>query len=321
MPSSNDARHPIGVVSDRTGLTQDVLRVWERRYGVVEPKRSAGGQRLYSDADIERLLLLYRATRGGHGIRNVASLSNAELDEIIRGTEPPAAAPPPPFISAGEPDSLVNQAIAFTNSLDPAGLESVLRRSLARYGLVAFVDSIAAPFLREVGERWHDGMLSVSQEHLATEVLQRILRDPAPLMTGSDGSPTIVIATLDGERHANGALMAAATAGSEGWRVIYLGTDLPVSEIADTAIRTHAQAIGISVVFAERKSRIASELRSLVARIPDDIALIVGGSGAKSASRSTGDTRMIFLETMSGLRAELAQLRSAAGNQGHIEPG
>ncbi|MEO5904952.1 MAG: MerR family transcriptional regulator, partial [Gemmatimonadaceae bacterium] len=157
MPNSNQARHPIGVVSDRTGLTPDVLRVWERRFGVVEPKRSPGGQRIYSDADIELLSLLQRATRGGHGISHVASLSKAKLEEIVRGTAPPAPAAQTLFVPAGEPEFLVGQAIALTDALDPAGLESIFRRNLSSYGLVTFIDSIAAPFLREVGERWHDG--------------------------------------------------------------------------------------------------------------------------------------------------------------------
>src|SRR5512140_1095660 len=114
MPVSTEPRHPIGVVAERTGLTPDVLRVWERRYGVVEPRRSPGGQRIYSDADIERLALLHRATRGGHGISHVASLSTAKLEEIVRDIESSAVAAPTVFIPAGEPDSLVDQAIAFT---------------------------------------------------------------------------------------------------------------------------------------------------------------------------------------------------------------
>src|SRR6476620_11714298 len=124
MAPVTDARHPIGVVSERTGLTADVLRVWERRYGVVEPKRSAGGQRIYSDADIERLSLLHRATRGGHGISPVAPLSKARLEDIVRDVELSATTPPIVFIPAGEPDLLVDQVIAFTEALDPAGLES-----------------------------------------------------------------------------------------------------------------------------------------------------------------------------------------------------
>src|SRR6476659_8315920 len=155
MPVSTEPRHPIGVVAERTGLTPDVLRVWERRYQVVEPKRSPGGQRIYSDADIERLSLLHRATRGGHGISHVAPLSKAKLEDIVRETESSVTGAPAVFIPAGEPDSLVDQAIALTDALDPSGLESLLRRSLSRYGLVTFIDSIAAPFLREVGEQWH----------------------------------------------------------------------------------------------------------------------------------------------------------------------
>lgn len=309
MPASTEPRHPIGVVAERTGLTPDVLRVWERRYGVVEPRRSPGGQRIYSDADIERLSLLHRATRGGHGISRVASLSKPKLQDIVRNIESSAAAPPILFIPAGEPDSLVDQAIAFTEALDPAGLESMLRRSLSRYGLVTFIDSIAAPFLREVGEQWHEGKLNISQEHLATAVLQRIVTEAAPLITGNAGSPTIVIATLDGERHANGALMAAATAGSEGWRVIYLGTDLPVAEIAETATRTHAHAIGISMIYADKKSRIETDLRELATRIPESVTLLVGGSGAKSIKQSGTHTRTVFLDTMSQLNTELARIR------------
>lgn len=309
MPVSTEPRHPIGVVAERTGLTPDVLRVWERRYRVVEPKRSPGGQRIYSDADIERLSLLHRATRGGHGISRVASLSKGKLEDIVQNIESSATAGPILFIPAGEPDSLVEQAIAFTEALDPTGLESLLKRGLSRYGLVTFIDSMAAPFLREVGEQWHEGKLNISQEHLATAVLQRVISEAAPLITGVKGSPTIVIATLGGERHANGALMAAATAGSEGWRVIYLGTDLPVSEIAETVNRTNAQAVGISMVFADRTSRIETDLRELESMIPKETTLFVGGAGAKSVRQPKGRGRTVFLESMSELHNELTRLR------------
>jgi DNA-binding transcriptional MerR regulator/methylmalonyl-CoA mutase cobalamin-binding subunit len=309
MPASHEPRHPIGVVADRTGLTPDVLRVWERRYGVVEPKRSPGGQRIYSDADIERLSLLHRATRGGHGISRVASLSKAKLEDLVTDIESSPTASAIQFVPAGESETLVDQAIAFADALDPAGLESLLRRTLSRYGLVTFIDSIAAPFLREVGEQWHEGKLSISQEHLATAVLQRIVSESAPLITGTAGSPTIVIATLGGERHASGALMAAATAGSEGCRVIYLGTDLPVSEIAETAARTNAHAIGISMVYSDKKSRTESDLRELESIIPKETALLVGGAGAQTMRRPQGRSRTAFLESMSELRSHLSQIR------------
>ena len=76
-------RHPIAVVTERTGLSQDLLRVWERRYRAVSPTRGPGGQRLYSDADIERLVLLHAATRAGRSISRVANLANEALSAMV----------------------------------------------------------------------------------------------------------------------------------------------------------------------------------------------------------------------------------------------
>src|SRR6476660_6360562 len=138
MPATANPRHPIGVVADRTGLTADVLRVWERRYGVVKPTRSRGGQRLYSDADIERLSLLHRATQGGHGISHVVSLDNARLREVVRAIETGIEGTPARLTPAREPQAIVDQGLGYVMALDPAGLETVLRRIVARYGIIFF---------------------------------------------------------------------------------------------------------------------------------------------------------------------------------------
>jgi methanogenic corrinoid protein MtbC1 len=153
-------------------------------------------------------------------------------------------------------------------------------------------------------------MLTVSQEHFATAVLQRVVTDTAPLLTGADGGPTIVIGTLEGERHANGALMAAATAASEGWRVIYLGPDLPAGDIADTATRMRARAIGISVVLAEKNSRARADLRHLAKAIAPGTTILVGGSGSRGLRESLPGTESVFVESMEALRTELAAMKT-----------
>ena len=308
MPTVDQARHPIGVVAERTGLTPDVLRVWERRYSVVEPGRSAGGQRVYSDADIQRLSLLNRATQGGHGISHVASLSNKRLEELVRGIEAAKGRPARDGSSSAERHAAVEEALSLTEALDPAGLEVLLKRNVARYGIITFIDSIAAPFLRAVGDRWHAGKLSVSQEHLATAVVQRVVTDTAPLLTGADGHPTIVIATLEGERHANGALMAAATAASEGWRVIYLGADLPAREIAETATRTRARAVGVSIVLAEKKARAVADFKELAKSVSPGTTILIGGTGSTELRSSLRDTGVIFVESMEEMRTRLAAI-------------
>jgi len=305
VPATVDPRHPIGVVAERTGLTPDVLRVWERRYAVVKPLRSRGGQRLYSDADIERLSLLHRATQGGHGISHVASLNNTKLGDLVRDIETGSERTPARVTPAKEPQGIVDQALAHAEALDPVGLESVLRRSVARYGIVFFMDAVAAPFMRRMGDEWHAGRISYAQEHLATATVQRVVSEVSPVLTDG-GNPTIVIATLEGERHANGALMAAATAASEGWRVIYLGADLPSAQIAETAVRTGARAVGISVVLAEKKTRTSARLRDLEKRMPANTRLLVGGTGAKALKRNSAGGETVFIETLEDMRAELA---------------
>lgn len=305
MPPAAEPRHPIGVVAERTGLTADVLRVWEKRYAVVDPARSGGGQRLYSEADIERLSLLHRATQGGHGISHVASLSNAKLGDLVRGIE--TGAESTPRVPAREPQAIVDQALAYAEALDPAALESLLRRSVARYGIVFFMDAVAAPFMRRMGDEWHAGRITYSQEHLATATLQRVVNDVSPLLTDG-GNPTIVVGTLEGERHANGALMAAATAASEGWRVIYLGADLPPADIAETAVHTGARAVGISMVLSEKKARASARLHELEKRMPANAKLLVGGTGSKALKRPFAGSETIFIETMEDLRTTLAAI-------------
>lgn len=313
MPSRTEAGHPIGVVSDRTGLSPDVLRVWERRYGVVRPKRSAGGQRVYSDADIDRLSLLHRALRGGHGISHAAALSRSKLEDLVRDVEGIADSLPVPVAVGRDFHGDVSHAMQFVRALDPAGLESFLRRSVARYGMIAFLDSVAAALLRRIGDDWHAGSLEVSEEHLATAVVQRVVSETVPLLISGEGNPTIVIATLEGERHASGALMAAATAASEAWRVIYLGADLAASDVAQVAVKTGARGVGISTVFVERKTRLAASLRELERSIPDSMALLVGGTAAKGLKKLIGPTRIAFIESMAELRVELVNLAAKSG--------
>jgi DNA-binding transcriptional MerR regulator/methylmalonyl-CoA mutase cobalamin-binding subunit len=304
MAHPSETRHPIGVVADRTGLTRDVLRVWERRYKVVSPKRSPGGQRVYSDSDIERLALLHRATSGGHSISHVASLSRNKLEDLVREIEvtPGLLAGLTP---SGTSAPQLEQLIALTEAMDSAGLEGILRRSVARYGIIGFIDEIAAPFLREIGDAWHRGHVTVAQEHLASAVVQRVISETAPLFTSGDSNPAIVIATLEGERHAHGAMMAAVTAASEGWRVIYLGADLPSAEIAAAALRTRARAVGISVVLGEKKR--AASLRSLRKELPDNVSIVVGGKGAKHLE-SSGSNDIVFVESMGEFHMKLAEL-------------
>ena len=277
-------RHPIGVVAERTGLTPDVLRVWERRYGAVRPQRARGGQRLYSTADVERLRLLGQATAAGRSIGQLASLSVAELARLVREDEAARALAPAHqrATTSFAPGYVAEQGVALARAFDAPALERLLTRAASVLGVPAFLEAVCAPLLRRVGDEWHAGRLTPSQEHLATAVVQRVIATTMTALPAPGEAPTLVVATPAGERHEIGAVLAAAAAAAEGWRVIYLGADLPAGEIASAALGARADAVGVSIVLPSPRERVLAELASLRSLLPAGVLLLAGGAGAVS---------------------------------------
>ncbi|MDQ3675093.1 MAG: cobalamin-dependent protein [Gemmatimonadota bacterium] len=277
---SDPAQHPIALVADRTGLTQDVLRVWERRYGAVRPERGPGGQRLYTNADVERLNLLASAVAAGRSVGQIAGLPTRALARMV--DEDTAARKTRPS-SGGESvseDEMVDIGLAHTRSLSSADLDDHLRRAAALLGVAAFVERVAVPLLRRVGDEWHAGRLTPSQEHLTSSILHDILVGTMRGFTQRGAASRVLVATPAGERHAIGAALVGASAAVEGWNVIYLGADLPAAEIAAAAIAADVTIVALSIVYVDDRERVLGEVRSLRARLPKNIAVIAGGSGA-----------------------------------------
>ncbi|MGK7311044.1 MAG: MerR family transcriptional regulator [Candidatus Longimicrobiales bacterium M2_2A_002] len=262
-------RHPIGVAAERTGLTADVIRAWERRYGAVEPERDESGQRLYSDEEVERLRLLHRATEGGRSISRVVDLPSEALAELVRGDEAARAELRP---AGADLEYLFSLAM----SLSGPALEASLRRAVLAQGLASFAETVAAPLLRRLGEGWHAGEVTPAQEHVASAAIARVL---TALRNGGGDGPLAVVATFTGERHEVGALMAAAAAELAGWRVVYLGADLPVEELAVAAERTGARAVCVSAVYPGSAADLQARFRTLRSELPDGVEVYGGGAG------------------------------------------
>jgi DNA-binding transcriptional MerR regulator/methylmalonyl-CoA mutase cobalamin-binding subunit len=308
-------RHPIGVVAKRTGLSPDVLRVWERRYEAVEPARADGRRRLYSDADIERLRLMRLATDAGRSISQVARLSTGELSRLVRDDEDPHRRQnnPKSAMAArtrGERargDDVVNGALARARALDAAGLESLLRRSLALVGVWTFVVDIAAPLLRQVGEELHAGRLARASVHLVSTAVRRVLDGVMPVLAVPAGAPNLLIATPISERQEVDAIMAAAVAATEGWRVTYLGPDVPAGDIASAASSTAAHAVGVTVGRLLDREAI-EDLRLLRERLPANVPLLIGGSGATDAAGAIRGAGIQVIESLAALRLALRSI-------------
>lgn len=306
------ARHPIGVVSERTGLTPDVLRVWERRYGVVEPERSEGGQRLYTDADIERLRLLHLATLAGRAIGQVAELNTAELSELLREDEAERARAPRRG-TAPDPSDYVGRALEPVRALDAEGLESLLRRAAAVLGVRVFLEDVAAPLFREIGEEWHAGRLSPAQEHVATVVIRRVLDGVMGLFSPRDDAPLLLVATPSGDRHEVGALLVAASALGSGWNVVYLGADLPASEVVVAARSKRARAVAVSAVLAGNGDGrgLVTELSELRRGLPAHVPVVVGGAGVARREAELSAEGLVVVGDLGGLAPVLEGLDDA----------
>jgi methanogenic corrinoid protein MtbC1/DNA-binding transcriptional MerR regulator len=300
-----DQRHPIAVVAERTGLSQDVLRVWERRYGVVSPVRASSGLRLYTDEDVHRLVLIQAAMRGGRSIGRVAKLPNETLAALVEDDNAARRERGPAKTLTYDAGDVVGASLALARLLDSSALDEALRRAAVVMGMPTFLESVAAPLLRRVGDEWHAGRLSPAHEHLVTSSLHDIVMAMMRAFTNRPDAPTVVVATVVGERHVIGACLVGASAALDGWNVLYLGGNLPAEEIAKTAREASAKLIAVSIVYVEDREKLLAEMRDLRARVPGDITLVAGGAGASMLAKELAAIDVRVESSVSGLLGEL----------------
>jgi MerR family transcriptional regulator, light-induced transcriptional regulator len=309
------------VVTRRTGLSADLLRAWERRYEVVKPSRSESGRRLYSDADIERLRLLYRATLAGRSIGQVAELPTDALAALVRhdaaaDAEADAQAE---RASEGAQNSAIHalpsaagyldDCLRAVERLDATALEAALRRAAVALPIASFLEALVVPLLERIGRRWREGALRPVHGHLASAVLRRVLDGLAESASSPLATANLVVATPAGQVHEFGALLVAVTAAAEGWRVTYLGADLPAEDIAEAAVRTRARAAALSLVYPAGDPAVADELRRLRTALPKDVALVVGGAESAAYASVLDEIGAVWLGGLADFRAQLQTLR------------
>lgn len=293
---SSSPSYSVGAVVRLTGLSEHVLRAWERRHGAVVPKRSAGGTRRYSAEDVARLRLLAAAAAEGVPIRELAELSDADL--AARAARP--APPKGPRLAA------LFEALA---RLDLIELERQLGLQLSALGVLPFLETIALPFLREIGARWERGELQPFAEHAASAALRGVLARAQRAVTDR-GAGCLVLATPAGERHELGILIVSLCAQERGVRVLYLGAELPVDEIARAALDARASAVGLGIVALDATAA-GREVRALRRRLPDAVELWLGGAGAERlASQPDGTCLVPDLAALDTRLALLAEKRA-----------
>lgn len=315
--SSSVLRHPIGVVSRRTGLKPDLIRAWERRYGAVAPGRTDTRRRFYSDADISRLLLLKRVVDTGRSIGQVANLANEELESLVvteprrtLGGEQSEPAPAPGGNITDIADLYLELCLAAARRLEVGELELHLQRASVALSRTSLLDKLLVPLLHRIGELWHQGEMRPTHEHVASAVVRSFLGGMYHAYDIPATAPHLIATTPPRQRHELGALMVAAVAAGEGWRATYLGPDLPPEEIAAAATEKGAQAVALSLIYPPDDPRLADDLRRLRRLLSPSTALIAGGRACPAYAAVLDEIGAVRVPDLPALRRELDRLRS-----------
>jgi MerR family transcriptional regulator, light-induced transcriptional regulator len=266
----------IGELGRRVGLSPDVLRAWERRYGLLQPRRSRSGQRLYAPADEARVRRMLAHMDAGYSPAVAARLAveGPRLERPPPAPGPTDATPAPP----ADLDALAGDLRAALHGLDEAGAERAFDGLLAGFALDTVLRDAVLPFLADLGECWARGALTVGHEHFATAVIAGRLH---ALARGWDAGvgPRAVLACPSDERHDLGLLCFALALRGRGWRVCYLGADTPARALASIAAELDAELVVLGAARAEPLVGCADELAPVAA----ERRMCVGGRGASAA--------------------------------------
>lgn len=256
----------IGELSRRTGVAPELLRAWERRYGLLRPARSEGGFRLYSDADERRVELMRQHLRRGLAAAEAARLAAEGGD----GTAVEQRAGSSPELAAGA--ARLRSAL---DGFDEAQAQAALDDLFAAFTVETVLGGVILPYLVELGERWSTGEATVAQEHFASNLIRGRLLGLGRGWDAGDG-PRALLACAPGELHDLGLIAFALTLHRRGWRITYLGPDTPVESLAETAERL---APALVVVSATSKRRL-TPLREALASLAGKTKVVVAGAGA-----------------------------------------
>lgn len=301
----NTSKLTIAAVEREVGLSKDVLRVWERRYGFPSPERDPHGERLYPAGQVERLRHIKRLMDLGHRPGRLLSMPPDQWPSLA-GTAGDAVSTG----AATEPDTELSAAIRLLREHQVTALLERLHHRLARQGLMDFVQDTAAPLAQAVGHAWERGELQVHEEHLFTELLQRVLRQ-AIVSVPPGRSPRVLLTTPPGEPHELGLLMAEAALALEGAHCIPLGPQMPVGNIARAAAAHSADVVALSFSAAFPQRQVAPVLAQLRDELAPQVALWAGGAGMRRVSTPDGAERVSSFEEVA---AALARWRESHGH-------
>ena len=274
--------HSIQIAAEKSGLTPDVIRVWERRYQAIAPIRTASNQRSYSADDIYRLVLLRKVTESGKRIGSVANLENAELEALASELDIANELASETAIQETLSHNYLEKCLTEILEMNGRELDKFLQQALVEMGLVGFLRDLVHPLLIKVGNLWQNGNIRTCQEHFASAAIRSFLgRFLVDSNTDLQG-PRLIVATPPNHYHELGATMAGVIAATRGWQVIYLGPAVPAEELAFAADCKDAKGIALSISYPAFDPEVPHYLQRLNELKPSVTQILVGGASHQS---------------------------------------
>jgi len=287
----------ISAVERETGLSKDVLRMWERRYGFPKPGRDDHGERQYTPADVGKLRAMKRLMDIGVRPGKIVGLALTELNAMADARTPSRQDPLAP--------ALERDVLAMLKTHDATSLQHMLANQMMRQGLQRFVLDTITPLNRAIGDAWMRGELQIFEEHLYTEQLQVALRAAINAFPRQNGMPRVLLTTFPAELHGIGLLMVEAMMVPEGVHCISLGPQTPLEDIRRAALahKVHIVALSFSAAFPLRQA--TDGLATLRRQLPPQVSLWAGGEMTRRVRKTIPGIVLIpdLASTINALRS------------------
>ena len=295
--------HRIHRVAKLTGLSKDVIRVWERRFGLVKPSRSSNRYREYSDEEVALLRFVKAQMEQGATIGSLAVEGHDALVARMRLATPVSAEEQKPH------ERLLDDLVGSLDPLDKAGFERRLNGAVAVIPFEEAVQRILLPLQRRVGELWHQGRLNIAVEHYVTKIIQQKLFSVMNQLSVNEFGPRILIACPEGETHEIGAQAVAYIAAIKGCHVYYLGPNLPNSDLLTFCETIKPDLVLLSLTEVKPEAAALQQLKELE-RLATRWSVAVGGQGARALGDRLRETTIDLLDDLTALHNRLTSLLS-----------
>ena len=309
MDPIDPPRYRIQAVSQMSGVPAPTLRAWERRYGVPKPDRTDKGYRLYSGAEVELVGKMRALCDAGMSAVDAARMVRQEVQppDPVMGNPPPATAPE--LVSEDALATMVTRILDAVDRFDREALQREIRLTLTMGPASQLFDKVFAPVLREVGDRWHLGQISVSQEHLASEALLGALRGMLDLVEPESSKKQALLACFSDEDHSLPLYGVALRLASWGWRPTILGARTPPEALGAAVRLARPALVGLTITVLPPQNRLSATLDAY-AQACKGAEWICGGQAAgRIADELQSRGAYVYDGDREKLRHHLARLR------------